>query len=70
VVIAVKIFSGAVYYTIIGALIVIWLLTKYVFKFGSSVTDTVLITELIVALILTFGGRYRKKKLKDVEKVS
>lgn len=65
-----KIFSGAVYYTIIGALIVIWLLTKYVFKFGSSVTDTVLITELIVALILTFGGRYRKKKLKDVEKVS
>ncbi len=56
-----RVFSGAFYYTIIGALIVAWLLTKYVFKLSSLVTDAILIVELIVAFVLTFGGRYRKK---------
>ncbi|MDD9148424.1 MULTISPECIES: hypothetical protein [unclassified Sporolactobacillus] len=56
------IFSNTFYYIVIGTLAAVWALSKFVFKFDSSITDKVLFVEVVLALILVFCGDYWKRE--------
>lgn len=57
-----NVFSNTFYYTVIGALLILWLLVKYVFQLSETVSDTILIIEIVTAAVLVFGGKYYNKK--------